>query len=165
MSKDKLKITNTVEVCPVVFRWGTFCRAVLSDQTDRTIQTVVPGLKIVIPKSMNQDLPAKILLPIGQLAFYALLERTQGINDKIDLDITAELNLPSAQSQQLKVALGDEHNHFQLGIRFEGAAIPIQTDKHQQDLCLICTLKYGNSVLGEVSMAISVSILNNEQEI
>jgi hypothetical protein len=163
MSKSKLKLksASTPSSCPVKFCWGTFCRSVLSNEVDKTIHNVVPSLVLVIPSVA--DMPTNIAIPIGDLALYVLFERAPGEEGKIETDLVAELNLPTAQSQAIKVVLEPQHTHFQMAIRFVGAYIPIQTDKSHAEISLTCVIKYKNKEIGKVVLLVKVTILEDKK--
>lgn len=154
--------------CPVIFRWGTFCRSVLTDGENKTVHTVLPAMKIIIsvnpvhPEVPVPEMTPHISLPLGELALYAVFERSEGVEGEINVSLTPDFNLPLLEPKDIFLTLSPEHTHYQLALRFDQINISVPTNTDEQVLCLACSFKYNNDEIGKVSLPIKVIIQKGE---
>ncbi len=108
---------------PVMFRWATFCREILTGTEDaRTLHSILPALTAVIPKANISDGVAGMRLYIGNIAAYMLLQRA---TPESTLLLVTELNHPVLKADPMEIQFKDGDEFHQLCISYKGVYIEL----------------------------------------
>jgi hypothetical protein len=147
--------------CPVRFVWGTFCKNVLEDGGLKTLYSVLPGLNFHVSPQRTKTrnaMPTALLLPIGELAVYALIGRREASAEPLSVNLSVEWNLPTAENMEVPFVIDATQDSFQLVLKMNHARIPVNLTTPETSLQLTCRLLFSGTIIGEVGLPIKVFV-------
>ena len=120
-------MTENGKTHPFKFVWGTFCREILTNEKgEKTLYNVLPSLEVQAHLVAGFDPGSRVMLPLGELRAYILLERLPEI-DKEQAHLSFDVASPEGvlRHKETHFLVSSRHPQLQQEINLNGLAMPV----------------------------------------
>jgi len=148
----------------IEFSWGTFCRGILDEGTERSLYHVMPALAANIEVEAAAKGEA-VQISIGRLALYAVIARRPGVTGDVSFPLLVEMVLEregtkeGINKMELEIKIVGHHKTNQVAFRLGEVEIPIMARTGLQELNLEARFSTAGQVLGSVRFPIECDVL------
>lgn len=149
MAKSESKMKS-----PLVFKWGTLCKAILNDEESRSLYDVKPNMRITMQKP-EKDLEVRVGL--GSLGAFAMFEKTSAYFGKPkDGYLTVKTNFVGFEPTDVWFDVAADHSHFHHSLKISQAIISIPAGAESGVFPYFLDYYYKSEFLGRIEFPVLV---------
>lgn len=156
MSKIKRSYVKLQEECPVRFCWGTVCEQIWHRGVPKTLVDIRASCSgvVAVEKGERQD----VIVDLGRCELFCLLERADGIEGPIDMDLRISTNIHGGEDAFAKVRMEPRHIHFYHTAQLEGLPVHVPKDVDHLKTTYVFRYFWREQEIGSIPLRIDVKV-------